>query len=150
MQLFPHSFLFLSSSSPNHLFPLILLCFTLIFFGLLFSSVSVISASHVQVNNSVSTIVSCSYCSSVCSYLALSFVLLFSDQSSVATVCDKKVLINQYHSPNVITFLLATPQYGKEKDAYLQTNTGGKVSPPKRNKTLFMIKDFAVKRSPSR
>lgn len=40
----------------------------------------------------------------VCSYLALSFVLLFSDQSSIATVCDKKVLINQYHSPNVITF----------------------------------------------
>lgn len=68
MQLFPHSFLFLSSSSSDHLFPLIIFCFTCwdtIFFGLLFSSVSVISASHVQVNSGVSTIVCRSYCSSL-------------------------------------------------------------------------------------
>lgn len=51
----------------------------------------------------------------VCSHLAPYFVLLFSDQSSIAAVCDKKVLINQYHSANVITFFSEPPHYGKEK-----------------------------------
>lgn len=71
----------------------------------------------VPAKNSVCTIVSCTYLLFllVCSYLAPSFVLLFSDQSSVARVCDKKVLINQYHSPNVITFFSQTLQYGKKK-----------------------------------
>lgn len=58
-----------------------------------------------------------------CSHLAPSFVLLFSDQSSIAAVCDKKVLINQYHSANVITFFSEPPHYGKEKQTqHLETN----------------------------
>lgn len=47
----------------------------------------------------------------VCSYLALSFVLIFSNQSPVSSVCDNKILINQYHSPNVITFFSEPLQY---------------------------------------
>lgn len=65
----------------------------------------------------MSTIVTCTYCSSLFALTWLAFVLLFSDPSSVATVRDKKVLINQYHSPNAIPFFSEPLQYGKKKHA---------------------------------
>lgn len=43
------------------------------------------------------------------------FVLLLSNPSSVATVRDKKVLINQYHSPNAVPSFFEPRQYGKKK-----------------------------------
>lgn len=46
----------------------------------------------------------------VCSYLPPSFVLIFTDQSAVSSVCDNKILINQYHSPIVITLFSEPPR----------------------------------------
>lgn len=68
---------------------------------------------QVLANDAASAIVTCAYRSSMfaLTWLPSVLFLIFGDQPPVSSACDNKILINQYHYPNVITFFSEPLQY---------------------------------------